>query len=797
MKKHLILIAVMLAAIPGFSQTSNLPPGWEVTAFKGANLNITAWFTGFTVPDSVYAEVWNNGVKLSDSTEVIISGDTVTFSLTIAQMAPFTKESYVYLKDGDEPGKAPFLATKVTAKYGYGVPSSTSKEIVMTGVGTVRVSAMGDVASAIYAANRSELAKQNAEIARDSTRVLLDSTIATITGKYEYGAPNVLRSHSGATISSFLVIDGERSGMFRYNAANTTSLDDSTLIIRNGAKRYERIVEGVPNAKWWGVTGNGSTDDSQNLQKAVNKNAGGKLFLPEGTYLADNIQNNSTDIIGAGTGKTILKTKTDSATFFKLGWDVHHFRPKVIENLTFSGFNRARNGVTFSNTANTEISGRWHFNGVQFFDCHKGVYKPAGNIGNTFTNCYWADNNYGYYAFGDTSPFMHAGFDLFHKPSFVANRKAGVYINSTTPGTGQTSFISPHFEGNQGFGIFVQNYFEGVSPLRLQDPWFELNGVSPSFPTVNIEGVTRDPINAEFHNANNVVMDGGIALDIEVYNSQMSFNNSYMLSPTNTVYDSTSVVTVDNGNLDSFAWKVLTRSIKHTVRDLTAFSPQLWAPKPVKIDNRGKAKGAVSYSKNIVYALGGSVGVNSTPVYDPYIFDYAAEFVIPAGSQVLNPTTVTTSGKWYMISAAIKHVSGATPPSQMSFGYGTPMPNNMYSMLLTGKWVNVVTLGKCPTTGTAALYFLNNQVGAADYTIRIQGYQVVEFNTEKEMVDYYNSHTLGTDLPLVTYGTAAPSTGTWVVGDKRINSTPTVGQAKSWVCTVAGTPGTWVSEGTL
>jgi hypothetical protein len=49
----------------------------------------------------------------------------------------------------------------------------------------------------------------------------------------------------------------------------------------------------------------------------------------------------------------------------------------------------------------------------------------------------------------------------------------------------------------------------------------------------------------------------------------------------------------------------------------------------------------------------------------------------------------------------------------------------------------------------------------------------------------------------ITYGTAAPVANTWAVGDRVINQTPVVGQPKSWVCTVAGTPGTWVSEGNL
>lgn len=48
------------------------------------------------------------------------------------------------------------------------------------------------------------------------------------------------------------------------------------------------------------------------------------------------------------------------------------------------------------------------------------------------------------------------------------------------------------------------------------------------------------------------------------------------------------------------------------------------------------------------------------------------------------------------------------------------------------------------------------------------------------------------------YGNAAPaSSGTWAVGDRVIQSVPVVGQPKGWRCTVAGTPGTWVSEGNL
>jgi len=45
--------------------------------------------------------------------------------------------------------------------------------------------------------------------------------------------------------------------------------------------------------------------------------------------------------------------------------------------------------------------------------------------------------------------------------------------------------------------------------------------------------------------------------------------------------------------------------------------------------------------------------------------------------------------------------------------------------------------------------------------------------------------------------TPQSKTGNWAVGDRFTNSAAAVGQPKGWICTVAGNPGTWVSEGNL
>jgi parallel beta-helix repeat protein len=56
----------------------------------------------------------------------------------------------------------------------------------------------------------------------------------------------------------------------------------------------------------------------------------------------------------------------------------------------------------------------------------------------------------------------------------------------------------------------------------------------------------------------------------------------------------------------------------------------------------------------------------------------------------------------------------------------------------------------------------------------------------------------GTGFIIQQYGSAIPSgSDTRAIGDQVIQSVPVAGNPKGWRCTVAGSPGTWVSEGNL
>jgi hypothetical protein len=47
------------------------------------------------------------------------------------------------------------------------------------------------------------------------------------------------------------------------------------------------------------------------------------------------------------------------------------------------------------------------------------------------------------------------------------------------------------------------------------------------------------------------------------------------------------------------------------------------------------------------------------------------------------------------------------------------------------------------------------------------------------------------------YGTAAPTAGTWAVGDITWNTAPAAGGYSGWICVTAGTPGTWKGFGSI
>lgn len=151
--------------------------------------------------------------------------------------------------------------------------------------------------------------------------------------------------------------------LFADGSAMTDAKADGILYIKVGTEYFLRVLNtGVANVKWWGVKGDGSTDDTTNIQTAITKLIAAQLntlFFPRGTYMVQSSTNNegltlsvpdnkNITILGEG-NNTIFRrrdtaTITDSSSLFKI-------TPNKNNIITF-------NAVVFdSNRAGTPITG--------------------------------------------------------------------------------------------------------------------------------------------------------------------------------------------------------------------------------------------------------------------------------------------------------------------------------------------------------------------------------------------------------------------------------------------------------
>jgi hypothetical protein len=233
---------------------------------------------------------------------------------------------------------------------------------------------------------------------------------------------------------------------------------------------------------------------------------------------------------------------------------------------------------------------------------------------------------------------------------------------------------------------------------------------------------------------------------------------------------------------------------------------------------------------------------------------YAADGTVgnePVASALFGNQQSSAAFRWtggYLPSdgGSIAYAGGTTGTPSVDSTYGrkyilTPSGNtlnaifylNTRGVITLGTQYNVVLLCKLPTfTGGSftiqPVELATPLSGGAGFDTSRSG-QVVSLNINRRLasavsdigVRFWSGATgvsgdlevyavgiyVGNDAPrseflqspdlLTTTSTAAPTIGEWKRGDRVVNSAPAVGNPRSWVCTVAGTPGTWVSEGNL
>lgn len=164
------------------------------------------------------------------------------------------------------------------------------------------------------------------------------------------------------------------------------------------------------------------------------------------------------------------------------------------------------------------------------------------------------------------------------------------------------------------------------------------------------------------------------------------------------------------------------------------------------------------------------------------------------------PDSLRYAGQPVTVWADIKRVSGA--PIAMALFESTPQSYTPLTSIVPAtetEWVRVATtyypsaargewsVWLVPTTTAAYEYYLGG-VGALVGVAAPMGVQspAPSFQDGLQVTG-----------KRIEYASAAPTTGTWQPGDIVFNAAPAAGGTVGWVCTAAGTPGTWKTFGAI
>ena len=202
------------------------------------------------------------------------------------------------------------------------------------------------------------------------------------------------------------------------------------------------------------------------------------------------------------------------------------------------------------------------------------------------------------------------------------------------------------------------------------------------------------------------------------------------------------------------------------------------------------------------YTSGGPAGYTSTYVVDPQMgYVNQLSYANTTANGVYSATYVASSdytglGTAIACSLLVKS-SSSTANWSIDFAQSTVVA---YFSLPAHTWCRVVLYGQLTYTprGPYLLIGATNSAGVAA-TLKICKIHSLTSPTPNYIQSFVRDGLYNPGQGVTTHYqlSAAPTVGTWTVGSIVYNTAPTAGGYLGWVCTTAGTPGTWNTFGAI
>lgn len=241
--------------------------------------------------------------------------------------------------------------------------------------------------------------------------------------------------------------------------------------VRREAYLYEIISQqrSMINIKLYGAVGDGITDDTAAIQKAVNdaeRRAVHSIFIPEGTYLLTDEILIKSYISIFGTPYSILKAGTGAvSSLIKYDFSTYESQSIVIKYIQLDGSNIATNGILMEKTSGSPYLRNCVFMGIYEHDFTSYGFKFAcaqdsALYASGFYNCVF-DSGLSLNKFGDTVTIDGCSFGRMSDNEFIQYTNASTFAFSNNNVTGYCNFSL------QLPGAFTNDIFElQVEPTK-------------------------------------------------------------------------------------------------------------------------------------------------------------------------------------------------------------------------------------------------------------------------------------------------------------------------------------------
>lgn len=636
-----------------------------------------------------------------------------------------------------------------------------------------------------------------------------------------------LRAYTGRATGVRITQQGI-AGFFSRSLTDTTSADDGgTMIIDGSGRRWLRLYSGEVSVKWFGATGDGATTDTAAFVAAAL--TGKRIYVPAGVYIvvhSNIVCADGTEFYGEGTLKDLstptvtsgnpnfgfirvtTNNKVSGLSFIGAGNKLFAVTGQsstskgTVRNIRVSGLTTTQcgtfitepeQGFTFNRTDEAFVN--WITSGPVTADmiAHDIVVRDCSMAGDaTYTPA--AGNCNSSQAHGVA--FLYAE-DCESINNHVRNARFGNWSYGGGPVASDGYSVSANATLNKNI-----SFIGGSAREVYSSYWMSRTdaGVIQGTTSIDFDDVTLD-----FEGCSNCVAQGNVTNDIGHGGGVMTalfgctgidfIGNTCLIS----AGASTNMVNSYIGNEHvNYAHNILratgSATPKVIIRNKTSavgtLSPD--ASRYINFDFNTLVNVDVLFEDIDVCSFRGNRQLTATNVNAARFFncpdmEYAGNTLTLTADSALagqgnSPVQFILSGMSFnSVDIHDNKVIGTTGESGITvFGnqsatcVATVNRNRANAIFLDNSWVFSVTN---QLRGRVA--FEGNILPSAKDTAHI-GAAVLKSISGSESAN-----------PFMTVSNAPPGVGTWKVGDRVRKQTPTASGPSEWICTVAGTPGTW------